>query len=542
MKSVTFALTLTCLWPVSEALADRIDLNAPASSATVYPDGASVTRIVEFSAPAGQHQLVIPDMPAGTDPAALRIKAEDVTLGSVELQSARNLPDHATQPPAITAAQASLREAHDAVRQFDRSQQALATRAEALRQRAQITRDLLQGDSRLPADEIPETVERMGALIEDLLAQADEQDHQIAMREPDRQPLLEAIDRAEAELAALREDSSNHETLILTVEATGQPAQIAITGFTNAAGWQPDYELRLDRQADSLTMQRGVTVWQSSGEDWSDVQLTLSTARPQSRTDPTHVPSWMPRFGRPDATEDMVMAEEFSAADAQRGANLEMAAAPIGAAKMSRMGITVVYDYPGRVTVRDQADSLRLTLDEKQLTPDVMAEAAPRYDDSAYLIAESVNATGEPILPGAVTLYADGALVGRSQIGLVADGDKLRFGFGPIDGLRAEIRLPEEIAGEDGFIRRSNTMHETATLIVENLTDEEWPLRVVDRIPVSRQEDLRIEWSAEPEPTATDPDGRRGVLYWESPIAPGQTQEIVLTTDLRWPDDNELLR
>lgn len=184
---------------------------------------------------------------------------------------------------------------------------------------------------------------------------------------------------------------------------------------------------------------------------------------------------------------------------------------------------------------------LRLTLDQKSLDPEVLAEAAPRFDDSAYLIAETVNATGEPILPGPVTLYADGALVGRSQIGLTADGDKLRFGFGPIDGLRAEIRLPEEVEGDRGFIRRSNTLQETATLIVENLTNEDWPLRVVDRIPVSRQEDLTVDWSAQPQPTETDPDGRRGVLFWEQPIAAGETQEIILTSELRWPEDQELL-
>ena len=171
-----------------------------------------------------------------------------------------------------------------------------------------------------------------------------------------------------------------------------------------------------------------------------------------------------------------------------------------------------------------------------------MAEAAPRFDTSAYLVAETVNSTGEPILPGAVTLFADGALVGRSAVDLVADGDKLRFGFGPIDGLRAEIRLPEEIEGDSGFIRRSNTLNETATLIVENLTGEDWPLRVVDRVPVSRQEELEIEWSADPQPSETDPDGRRGVLYWESPIAAGETREITLTTELTWPDGNDLLR
>ncbi|TRW98856.1 mucoidy inhibitor MuiA family protein [Paracoccus sp. M683] len=543
MKPTTFSLTFCALLPATAALADRIDMPAPVSSVILYPQGASVTRTLQLSAPAGQHDLVIPGLPVGTDPAALRIQAENLTLGSVQLQSARALPDHAPESPAILAARDQLRAAEDALRDFDRAGQALRTRAEALRQRAQITRDLLQGDSRLPAAEIPDTVEQMGALIEDLLNRADEQDYQIAMREPDRQPLLDAIGRAQAELAALRAQvqQAQSETLVLTVQATDQPASVSITGFVPSAGWQPDYDLRLDRSADTLTMQRGVSVWQSSGEDWSDVALTLSTARPQSQTAPTEVPSWMPRFGQPDRDRNQRRTMEMSADMAGVLHGAPAMAAPIAEAKMSTMGVTVIYDYDGPVTIRDGVDALRLTLDDKALTPEVIAEAAPRFDDRAYLVAETVNTTGEPILPGPVTLYADGALVGRSFVDLTADGDDLRFGFGPIDGLQAELRLPEETEGESGLIRRQTTLHETATLIVRNLTAEEWPLRVVDRIPVSRQEQLRVDWSAEPEPSETDPDGRLGVLYWQAPIAAGDTREIMLTTDMRWPDGNELL-
>lgn len=541
MNSLKLALTLGCFWPATAALAERIDLDAPVSGVIVYPDGASVTREISFAAPEGQHQLVIPDMPPDTDPSDLRIEASNVTLGSVELQSDRALPDTAPDSPEITAARTALRQAEDDLRIFERRMAELATRAEALRQRAQITRDLLTGDSRLPLDQLAETVEETGALIELYLNLADEQEFQIAMSAPDRQPLLDAIDDARAELDALRNEGASHETLVLTVQASGQPAEISITGFTRAAGWNPDYDLRLDRAANSLTMQRGVSVWQSSGEDWSDIALTLSTARPQQKTDPTEVPSWMPRFGRPAQERERMRGAEADMAEVQLYMSPSPEAEPV-MAEASFMGITVVYDYPDRVTIRNDADSLRLTLDEKSLQPEVLAEAALRFDDSAYLVAETVNDTGEPILPGAVTLYADGALVGRSRIGLVADGDELRFGFGPIDGLRAEFRLPQETEGDSGLIRRSNTLQETAVLSVENLTGETWPLRVVDRIPVSRQDDLRVDWSADPQPDETDPDGRRGILYWQAPIAPGETREITLSSELRWPEGNDLLR
>ncbi len=537
MNSLTLLFTVTGFALASPALAERIESTSRVSHVILYPQGASVTRSVEISAPAGQHEVILPDLPAGTDPNALRIKTSGATLGSVALQSGRALPDNAEKPAAIVAAEDTLRKAEDALRFFDRDLEVMHMKAEVLRQRAQITRDLLKGDSRLPVDEIPETVAEMGVLIQSLLEQATEWEFRARMTAPDRQALEEAKARAQAALNAVQNADRDHETLVLMIETTGQPAQIEITGFTENAGWTPSYDLRLDREADTLTMDRGMSVWQSSGEDWRDISLTLSTARPQGRTTPSEVQPWMPRISDTEVMNQRMQAEEMM---------MDVAAEPAPAMtkqpQISYMGITAVYDYPGAATLRDGVDALRLSLGKTTLQADILAEASPRFDDSAYLIAETVNSTGAPILPGNVSLYADGALVGRSNAELIADGGKMRFGFGPIDGLRAEIRLPEESEGDQGLIRRRNNRQETAILTVENLTAEEWPLRIVDRIPVSRQENLKAEWSADPAPTETNPDGKRGVLYWQAPIKPGETREITLETSLSWPEDYQLIR
>ena len=58
----------------------------------------------------------------------------------------------------------------------------------------------------------------------------------------------------------------------------------------------------------------------------------------------------------------------------------------------------------------------------------------------------------------------------------------------------------------------------------------------MNQVPVSTQKDLRIDWTATPAPDETDPDGKRGLLVWNRGIAAGETQDITLTTTLRWPE------
>ena len=53
---------------------------------------------------------------------------------------------------------------------------------------------------------------------------------------------------------------------------------------------------------------------------------------------------------------------------------------------------------------------------------------------------------------------------------------------------------------------------------------------------MSEQKEVTVDWEASVEPTEQDPDGKRGVLVWESDLAAGATQEITLETKIRWPD------
>lgn len=528
------------------ALADRIEVEPRTDHVTVFPQGASIRWNVDLAAaPAGTHQLVLPGLPAGIDPSSLRIEAEGARVGSVSLQTGRPEPGSADEPAAVTEARARLREAQAALVDFDHGIALKRAESDGWRERAAMIRDLMRGDARVEADQLQASVDQAGGMIADYLARAAEALREAELLETGREDIQRDIRRAEEALAAVLNDYAR-ETLLVVVEKSDDDASLSLTGFTDAASWAPDYDLRLDREAGRIEVERGLVVTQSSGIDWQDVTLTLSTARPSGQVAPTEVPVWMPSIfdpakrsggAAPDTPQRRIapqMAYESMAADA---------AAPVVAnAQLASIGMTVAYDYPAPVTIRDGADAMRLKLDQKLLEAEVFAQAAPRFDDVAYVVAETENTLGEPILPGQATLWLDGAMVGQAALALTAPGDDLELGFGPIDGITAELRIPDESRGERGLIRRSNAQEMTELLILRNLTGSEWPLRVVDRVPVSRQDDLKIDWSADPRPTETDPDGRRGVLYWQDPLPDGETREITLTTRMQWPEGMELSR
>ena len=65
------------------------------------------------------------------------------------------------------------------------------------------------------------------------------------------------------------------------------------------ASWAPAYDARLDAKGERLEWRYYGVVRQSTGEDWKDVALRLSTARPAAGSNPPTLDGWFPsRFRR----------------------------------------------------------------------------------------------------------------------------------------------------------------------------------------------------------------------------------------------------
>lgn len=538
-RNLLAALLCTCL-TAPAALADRIQADAPVTRVTIFGEGAQITRTVTLAAPAGVHEVILPGLPAGIDPNSLRISATGATLGSVALQQGRALPADMPDTAAMQAARDEVRDLEQALRERDAATNAIRAEAEAANDTINFLRDLAKTDGAASGDvtALAQSVQaqilaaRRTAIWADLEAQKSQRG---------REENLRRLEAARARLAALETPQDEGlETLVLTVETGQDPASIEITSFNYQAYWQPVYDLRLDRAAGTLTLDRGVVVAQSTGEDWDGVTLTLSTARPSSQSAPTEVNPQIARLSSPDEIRRGAQASSpRMKAEADAGyvpAVVEVEPVIMGVPRMQQLGLNVAYSYPMPVQIRDGVDAMRLSLDEKVLTPDIRAEAAPRYDSTAFLMADGANTLEEPILPGPATLYADGAAVGNTDLPLIAAGDDLRVGFGPIDGLTVERRIPAKSEGDRGFISRSNELEETSLLVLRNVTNEEWDLRVTDFVPTSEQEDLEIDWTANPEPTREAPDDKRGVLEWDRTIAPGEEQTITVDLTMRWPE------
>ena len=75
---------------------------------------------------------------------------------------------------------------------------------------------------------------------------------------------------------------------------------------------------------------------------------------------------------------------------------------------------------------------------------------------------------------------------------------------------------------------------------VQNLGAENWDIELLEAVPFSEQDDLVIDWSAQPAASLRDVEDRRGLMQWNFTLDAEQLQEILIEQTVRWPDGKVL--
>lgn len=538
MRPITLATSFLALIAAVPALADEVYTQAPVTAVTVYPDGAELLHRASLDLPAGSHRVYLPYGSTGDLSALPRIRSSD----GVSIEGLSFLNDMAVDPEALyTPAQA---EAWSAV---EAAKTTLAARTDALAAaQAQVKSLKARGAyfaAMTPGSDM--SAEALVAMADTVSREVAANEAALAEAEASLRPLEDELTKTEATLDAARvafdrlsppQTTADLIAVDLSLAATG-PVTLELTEFTYQAGWMMDYDLDLDRAAGKLDIDRKVVVQQYTGTPWSDVALTLSTARPGEAVGPADLYPDNPRL-----YEDMPVYRGSGVADVApmveaAPAMLDQAASPMPELRID--GLALSYAYPQSVTIMSD-DAAELSLDRLSFDAEVAIHANPRSDSTAFTVATFTNGTAEPILPGSANVLRDGHLVGRTEIAMIPAGAEETLAFGAIEGLRLSRVIDRNAEGDTGIISKSNTREQRVTFAVENLTGEEQSLTAFYALPFSEQEDLKVKVTANPAPNETDIDRMRGVSAWDMVLAPGEKQEVVVDMRFDWPEDQNL--
>jgi uncharacterized protein (TIGR02231 family) len=537
---VTTSLVVLAALAAMPARAANVEATSAVDAVTVYPDSASVTRTITADVPAGDNTLVIRDFPLTLDPSSLRVEGgagTRLTIGAIDTRPPRaappvNLPELDKRIEALKDERANLQGAIAA---------ATARRKFAERFAEASPAGIGEkGEARPIAD-----WRAAFAAVADEVASAD-----TAIRDAERKQ--RDIDR---ELARLESDRaikppSRLEVRIDLASVAATRATLRVTYAVRAARWTPLYDVRLDTGAKdrkpALELVRRAEIIQTTGEDWSDVALSVSTvrsARGSKAPELNPLVVQYPPAARPapasaamdnlrQDTRSRAMAKTLEPAAEREKADEQQAVAEVG-------GFQVVFKIPGRVSVGASEGAKNLRISTATIAPDLAVRSVPVIDPTAFLEASFTQNEDAPLLPGRIAIYRDGVFVGRGHMTAAGKDEPVRLGFGADDKVKIERAVVKRNEGSAGLIVTTSKTDERAfKTSVRNGHD--FPIRIAieDQLPVSENEDIVVDMlpSTTP-PTATNVRDRRGVLEWAFEAKPGEARDIMFAWRVRWPKD-----
>jgi uncharacterized protein (TIGR02231 family) len=534
-------LVLLAALAVTPAGAADLEATSAVDAVTVYPDGASITRVITLDLPAGDNTLVAKDFPLTLDPASLRVEGEAgarLTIGSIDTRPPRPVPpanlseidkriealkdERANWQGAIAAAEARRKFAE---RFAEASPAGLGEKGEA--------RPLSEWRAAFGA--VSEEVAAADTAIRDAQRKQREIDREIARLESDRAAKPPAKLEVRFDLAA----------------QAATKATLRVTYTVRNARWTPIYDARLDTGAKdrkpALELVRRAEIVQNTGEDWSNVALGVSTVRTARGGNAPELKSLIVQYPQPprpvaagsvsDGVGARSMPQRLLAAPPPQSEKRERADEQEAAVEAN--GFQVTFKIPGRVSIgaADGAKSLRIST--ATIAPDLLVRSVPVIDPTAFLEASFKQTEDAPLLPGRVAIYRDGAFVGRGLMSAASKDETVRLGFGADDKIKIERTVLKRNEGSAGLIvTTSKTDERSFKTTVRNGHD--FPIRIAieDQLPVSENEEILVEMlPSTTTPTTTNLRDKRGVLEWAFEAKAGEVKDIGFAWRVRWPKD-----
>jgi uncharacterized protein (TIGR02231 family) len=538
-RLVMTSLVVFTTLAAAQAKAADVEATSVVDAVTVYPDGASVTRAATAEISAGDNALVLKDFPLALDPSSLRVEGEadtKLTIGAIDTRPPRaappvNLPELDKRIEALNDERANLQGAISAATARRKFAERFAETSPAGIGEKGEARPI--SDWRAAFSAVEEEVAAADTAIRDAERKQRDIDREIARLESDR---------------AIKPPSKLEVRVDLAAAAAGK-ATLRITYAVRNARWTPLYDARLDTGAKerkpALELVRRAEITQTTGEDWSNVALSVSTVRTALGSKPPELNSLIVGYPSPRTRELPASApmgnlpKPFSrsakavdqVAESER-AEEQQAAADVGA-------FQVAFKIPGRVSIAASEGAKSLRIATTAIAPDLVVRSVPVIDPTAFLEASFIHNEDAPLLPGRLSVYRDGVFVGRGQMAAAGKEEKVRLGFGADDKIKVLRSVVKRNEGSAGLIVATSKTDERAfKTVIRNGHD--FPIRIAieDQLPVSENEDIQVEMlpSTTP-PTTTQLRDRRGVLEWGFEAASGEVKEIAFAWRVRWPKD-----
>lgn len=503
------------------------------TEAKVFLSGVQVVRTASSTIPAGSSTIVFTGLAQGVDPQSIQVTGK----GGYNILSVNHRINYLTESPK----KKEIEELQDRIKKlekdyaFEKAMQDVWVNEE----------QLLNKNSAIGGQQNGLTAAQLTAVndyVRDRLKIT--KTNWLGQQEKLNALHLEA-EKLRQQLSTLQSQAPRptSEVVVEITSSVEVSATFAITYYVGGAGWIPAYDLRAKGVGQPIDLLMKAQVTNNTGEDWSKVELSLSSGNPTLGGVMPNLNPWTLYMHRPMQLESIVSGRRTKAtADAPPAA----AYAEMDEKKYEDMEANYVVNntVAYRTTTSEfvietpftiPSDGVPHTVGVKNhsIAASYKHYATPKLDKDAFLYARTTGWEDLNLLPGEANVFFEGTFVGQSYLQLDMPKDTLDISLGRDKGVVVE-RVKRKASNEKAVIGGSRTVTIGWDLTVRNTKGTSVDLEVRDQHPMSPQSEIEVKLT---EKGGAAVNENNGMLSWNITLAAKETKKLGFAYTVKHPKD-----
>jgi uncharacterized protein (TIGR02231 family) len=539
-----------CFWiKAADSYADRLPAQSKISNVTVYPGSARVTRQAEINLSAGEHSIALEHIIPQMDENSLMVTGRGAA--AVKIFGAYIKKEHTKEAAdqRVQELEAWIEKLSDDIMVENQNMEVLRKENEFLDSiklfsGQQIPKELA---TTMPAVESLEGV-RSFLVNQYSAVESKKETSRLKIRELQREQQV-----AQRKLNELRGSGSQQQSqLVVDLEcAKAGKFTLEASYLVYGAYWRSLYDARASYDQGEVELTSFGIIKQTTGEDWEDVQLTLSTAQPTVSGRMPDVSPWILQPYQPGTVPaQKIMRERGFQESGMFAARMDAAIPSSAPAEMEKdaqlaysqveqKGMSVVFHIVRPATIKSDGTENKYPISSQGLKADFEYSSYPRVTPTAYLGSKVVNSEDLQLLAGEVNLFLDGDYVGKSSIDNIGPGEEFHLYLGVDENVKVKReqvsrKMDDVLLG--GIKSPNRTTSFKYKLTVENYKGKTIKLNLFEALPISQNEQIKVKTqTVSTKPNDINWKQREGIWRWELSLNPKDKKEIEYAFSVEHP-------
>ena len=321
--------------------------------------------------------------------------------------------------------------------------------------------------------------------------------------------------------------------------------------------WNMKYDFRASKKRDEIEIILYSDIYQKTGEDWNNINLTLSTGAPQTGIVAPAIHPWYLSVMRDDYRSEEKLARRVSkdkafAAEAMDSEAIyeERADAKkeIPESVIAESGFNFEIAIPLKQSIESSEKYQKKLIKSYTLKSGkglkYFYQTVPGYSGQVYLLAKAINQTELPWLTGEAQIFLENEFMGKVNIPNTPITKENEIIFGMVPDVNSKKELVKKYDDTAGIFGGSKRVVYSYKITVESNAKESREIMVLDNFPVSTTDDIKVEIKdlsdqfRNDEETAKSTEFAQGIRRFIITLAPGAKKEITYNAVITY--DKEL--